>query len=1266
LLAPRRRTRRFRALYVFLIFSFSWILTNLSWAQGARVRPELSEQQESDKDRPLAREQWLRLGRSAISDSAAALRYKAYQQKMLLRAQRLKPAAPRTSAQTGSTTTASSTTAASASATTAIWTPLGPTPILSDPSGAQSYGFVSGRATRVLVDQTDPTGNTVYLGGAYGGLWKSTNAAAANAGSVVWTPLIDDQPTLAVGAMAISPANNNLLLVGTGEPNSSGDSYYGLGILRSTDGGASWNLVTSGDGGTHPFKGLGFSHIVFSSSNPNLVVAASAATNGSQLGATGPNSIRGLYSSADAGVTWSYASILDGSTVITPGSATAVVYNAALQRFFAAVRYHGVYSSADGAHWSRLSAQPGGSLLNPSACSPSTNSNCPLYRGELAIVLGSATMFLWIVDNTDTNRGMFSTSDGGATWTSLDVTGINSCGDATGCGSSQGGYNLTLAAVPVGGGIDLYAGAVNLFKCSMSSPGGACTGAWKNLTHVYGCTPLAKPSHVHPDQHDIGVSQGNSSVMYFANDGGIYRTLNAAGLTSGSCSTANPFDNLNGSLGSMTEFVSFSEGTDSETLLGGTQDNGSPATTSVHSTATWTEVNSGDGGFNAINPDNPQQWLTANTDVSIQRCDSGFSCDAAAFPVTVGPPQVGDDHGDFYTPYILDPQLTDNVIVGTCRVWRGPSDGVGWSASNALSGSLTGDTLPCSGTGTQVIRSLAAGGPADAGGSQVIYAGTSSGQIYVSSNATGATPTFNQANISVLGFPISDIAMDPSDPSGMTAWASVMGFGVGHVFRTHNGTSWQNVSANLPDAPANSVVVDPGDPSSVYVGTDVGVFFTHDGGTTWAEYGPSSGSGFLPSTPVTRLRIFLGSTPRKLRASTYGRGVWETDLSAVVPGFALATSLPSIAVFRGQTASFKGILTSVAGYSSAVNVKCTGVSVPPTCSGGSFVPTAQGTAFSLTAASPAIGDLGFTIAATGTDPSSTTRQSAAMLRVVDFSLQPLPSEVSVNAGLMATISGINLTALGSFDSNVTVTCESTTLPAGASCSSSTAMPTANSPASTSVTLTVPSATAPGAYAIALLATSDAPAGARMQTFTLNVLAPGTADFAITDTPAGTTTINSGQSVTYNINVSPQGAAFNNTVALSCGTLPPQATCTFTQTNVTPGAGGVSTNLTISTGTIARAQAAPAGISPWLALWLAVPLAGIVTSSRHARGRRISMLLLSFALAATMHIACGGGSGATSATNAVVKSGTPPGPYTVTVQGTSGSLTHTATVSFVVN
>jgi hypothetical protein len=152
--------------------------------------------------------------------------------------------------------------------------------------------------------------------------------------------------------------------------------------------------------------------------------------------------------------------------------------------------------------------------------------------------------------------------------------------------------------------------------------------AWLNLTHVYGI--CSSKAHVHPDEHGIDFALVNGKAMlYFANDGGIYRALDGySGLNVGSCNTAgnNQFDNLNETIGSMTQLVSFSiHPTDQDTVLGGTQDNGSPASNAATSNPQWITVNGGDGGYNAINPANPLQWFTANTDVSIRSCNGGSS-----------------------------------------------------------------------------------------------------------------------------------------------------------------------------------------------------------------------------------------------------------------------------------------------------------------------------------------------------------------------------------------------------------------------------------------------------------------------------------------------------------------------------------------------------------------------------------------------------------------------------------------------------------------
>jgi len=118
----------------------------------------------------------------------------------------------------------------------------------------------------------------------------------------------------------------------------------------------------------------------------------------------------------------------------------------------------------------------------------------------------------------------------------------------------------------------------NIYKCSINSNNLTCSRPpFINLTHVYGCDPLSALAHVHPDQHALGYmiptsgTESGADLMYFANGGGIYRALNGfTGLTTGSCSGTNEFDDLNANLGSMTQFVSFSQdASDANTLLGG-------------------------------------------------------------------------------------------------------------------------------------------------------------------------------------------------------------------------------------------------------------------------------------------------------------------------------------------------------------------------------------------------------------------------------------------------------------------------------------------------------------------------------------------------------------------------------------------------------------------------------------------------------------------------------------------------------------------------
>src|SRR5579864_6057203 len=169
------------------------------------------------------------------------------------------------------------------------------------------------------------------------------------------------------------------------EADNSGDSYFGLGILRSVDAVSTKNLVRTANSGALSFSGLGGTRMAFSTAGSmNTVVAAMATTSEGMVdGAVTSQTTRGLYTSPDAGVTWSYNALRDSGVATDATSATSVVYNSAAGLFFAAVRYHGFYSSPDGTHWTRLANQPGGTLLSTAACpaqSTSNNSGCPIYR----------------------------------------------------------------------------------------------------------------------------------------------------------------------------------------------------------------------------------------------------------------------------------------------------------------------------------------------------------------------------------------------------------------------------------------------------------------------------------------------------------------------------------------------------------------------------------------------------------------------------------------------------------------------------------------------------------------------------------------------------------------------------------------------------------------------------------------------------------------------------------------------------------------------
>jgi len=1162
---------------------------SIAQPQGAKMTsPETTPVNDADADHVQERAEWFLRGRVVPGKSSAELRHRAYQAKMQARAAHADSQLPPSSG---------------------TWTPLGPVPLASDATGMgfQDYHQVSGRATAVAIDPADPTGNTIYIGGAQGGVWKSTNAATSVANNVTWTAVTDDQATLSIGSIVIQPGNSDptksVILVGTGEADNSGDSYFGLGILRSADGGNTWALqsTASSTNGTISFSGLGATRMAFSTVNTGTVVAAMATTaEGVADGAFTSNTYRGLYTSTDAGQTWTYNALFAGASETT--SATSVVYNAAAGLFFAAERYHGFYSSPDGLTWTRLANQPGTpGLLSTANCPQNYVTTCPIYRGEITVVPGRNEMYVWFVSldssNSPVDQGIWQSKNGGVSWTAIGDSGITNCGDGFGCGVKQGAYNLELLAVPNGTtATDLYAGAINLYKCSIGTTNPTCSSTpFLNLTHVYGCAPTyGAPAHVHPDQHALAytIPSSGTDLMYFANDGGIYRALDGfTGLATGSCSGTNQFDDLNQNLGSMTQFVSFSQHpTDPNTLLGGTQDNGSPATITATTNLSWINVLSGDGGYNAIDPNSTSDWFASNPDsppgsasLNIQECSSGASCNDSNFRVVVSSGNIGGDDGGFYFPYILDPQSTTSLLVGTCRVWRGPRLGGAYTEL-----SLNFDTLgigTCSGGEVNVVRALAAGGPTDTNGSKVIYATTDGfgsnnlttpigGNVWVTTNATavsGVSSTFKNVTMNGPGgtsinpnqFPISAVAIDTSDLTGNTAYITVMGFtgGSGHVWQTTNaGTNWTDFTgiapSALPDSPANAVVVDPST-HIVYVGTDVGTFQSPTSGAAWTEVGPVSNplggsTGFLPNVAVTALALFNSAGQKLLRASTYGRGVWQFNLVAT-PDFQITVSNTTLTAFPGTTPAFNGTVTALNGYNNSVALSCTaGSSSPPSpCTPNpvSLVPASTGTAFSITTGST-IGDYNFNVQGAGSDANNTTHDAALALHVVNFGLTtPSPTRVTVPHGTTSPPVSFQVTAQGSFNQTVTLTCSFSPGISGATCGftpGSVVNPTSSAPVNMTATVTVPLATAAGNYTVTLQATTMGAPAPLTTSFALAVTT--NPDFVLSE-PNPFPNVKMGSAGTSGPIVISSQDGFTGTVSLDCGTTFGVGSCSVSPASV---------------------------------------------------------------------------------------------------------------------
>ena len=717
------------------------------------------------------REEWYHHQRAfPLKHIPAGLRVKALQTRQMMEAQALATMEP---------------------SATSAWSFIGPEPtipILAEPfTGSPN---VSGRVTAIAVDPTNA--NVVYIGGADGGVWKTTN------GGTNWTPISDSQASLAVGSIAIDPSNHLNIYVGTGEDNNNQDGYSGAGILKSTNGGTTWTHISG------PFVGP-FDSVTGGGSIGSLAVHP---TNGQILlaGAT-LSGADGVYRSADGGSTWKL--VLGGSGF----PATAVVFDPTNgNNAYAAIGYmfgnasNGVYGSTDGGQtWKALlvaNGAPAGRIaLAIAPSSPST-----LYASVAYANIGSTS--------DGSLFALFKSTNSGGTWTKLTAT-PNYC-------NPQCWYDMALSVAPNNANVVFAVGAYQYSTNSQTTVIRTTNGgtSWSLLGGG------ANGVKVHTDGHAVAFS-ADSSTVFVGTDGGVWTSPNVT------ASSVN-WTSLNSTLG-LTQFYNHLvvDPTDVSRAFGGAQDNGPQEYTG---SLQWTGVAAcGDGGFAAIDPLSVSTVYVTGHGPCIEKSTTGGGLGTYS---AVAPSIPTSDRVAFIPPVVLDPSSPLNVYVGADVLFQSTDGASTW---NAISPDLTqGGTV-----------SIVAVAPSD---SNTIYTGSDDAVIAVTRSALSGklSSWFNASTAATRA--VTDIKVDPT--TSTTAYATYGGFSgfndtVGHVFKTTTGgASWTDISGNLPNIPVTSIEIDPDIANTYYVGTDVGAFYTSNGGTKWSPLGTG-----LPNVGVMSLEL---------------------------------------------------------------------------------------------------------------------------------------------------------------------------------------------------------------------------------------------------------------------------------------------------------------------------------------------------------------------------------------------------------------------------